>query len=138
MERRAAVDPLDGGRRAHPAAPPRVAGVHPRATDRLRPFMREVVNGLVDAVRRRAGGASSSPTSASRIPIPIICELLGAPKEDWKLFSGWATDIFRIFNNDIANDLARIEAAMRRARRLRAGDGRGAAQPSRPTTCSAT
>ena len=45
-------------------------------------------------------------------PIPIICELLGAPTEDWKLFSGWATDIFRIFNNDIANDLVRIKAAM--------------------------
>jgi cytochrome P450 len=45
-------------------------------------------------------------------PIPIICELLGAPKEDWRLFSGWATDIFRIFNNDIANDLDAIETAM--------------------------
>src|SRR5581483_8134271 len=44
-------------------------------------------------------------------PIPIICELLGAPKEDWKLFSQWATDIFRIFNNDILNDRHRIQAA---------------------------
>ncbi|MEY2426882.1 MAG: hypothetical protein QOI61_2454, partial [Actinomycetota bacterium] len=44
-------------------------------------------------------------------PIPIICELLGAPKEDWKLFSNWATDIFRIFNNDFENDQVLIERA---------------------------
>jgi cytochrome P450 len=44
-------------------------------------------------------------------PIPIICELLGAPKEDWKLFSSWATDIFRIFNGDLVNDMPLIEAA---------------------------
>ena len=37
--------------------------------------------------------------------------MLGAPKEDWKLFSNWATDIFRIFNNDLANDLPLIDAA---------------------------
>src|SRR6202042_1124587 len=36
---------------------------------------------------------------------------LGAPPEDWKLFSGWATDIFRIFNNNLAEDLPFIERA---------------------------
>ena len=58
------------------------------------------------------------------VPFRVICELLGAPKEDWKLFSGWATDIFRIFNNDVANDLAAIETAMDELddyARLRAG-----------------
>ena len=50
-------------------------------------------------------------TSASPIPIPIICELLGAPKEDWRQFSAWATDIFRIFNQNLAEDLPLIEAA---------------------------
>jgi cytochrome P450 len=44
-------------------------------------------------------------------PIPIICELLGAPKADWKLFSAWATDIFRIFNDDLVNDLPLIKTA---------------------------
>ncbi|MGI8492859.1 MAG: cytochrome P450, partial [Acidimicrobiales bacterium] len=43
--------------------------------------------------------------------IPIICELLGAPKQDWKLFSQWATDIFRIFNSDLVNDLPQINRA---------------------------
>jgi cytochrome P450 len=37
-------------------------------------------------------------------PIPIMCELLGAPKEDWKLFSRWAADLLRIFNGNLNED----------------------------------
>ena len=83
----------------------------PRATERLRPFMREVIDGLVDQVAAQ-GACDLVEDVCEPYPIPIICELLGAPKEDWKLFSGWATDIFRIFNNDVANDLSAIETAM--------------------------
>lgn len=84
----------------------------PRASDRLRPFMREVVNELVDTVAGR-GACELVGDVCEPYPISIICELLGAPKEDWKLFSSWAIDIFRIFNNDVANDQAAIETAMR-------------------------
>jgi cytochrome P450 len=83
----------------------------PRATDRLRPFMRRVIDDLVDPVAG-AGRCDLVADICEPYPIPIICELLGAPKEDWKLFSRWATDIFRIFNNDIATDRPAIEAAM--------------------------
>lgn len=83
----------------------------PKATDRLRPFMREVINGLVDDIADQ-GTCELVGDVCEPYPIPIICELLGAPKEDWKLFSGWATNIFRIFNNDIANDLPAIHTAM--------------------------
>ena len=82
----------------------------PRSADRLRPFMREVVGGLVDAVAP-SGRCELVDEICDPYPIPIICELLGAPKEDWKLFSRWATDIFRIFNSDLVNDLPIIEAA---------------------------
>ena len=54
---------------------------------------------------RHAASASFVADVCEPYPIPIICELLGAPEQDWKLFSGWATDIFRIFNNDLADDL---------------------------------
>jgi cytochrome P450 len=83
----------------------------PRATDRLRPFMRHVVNDLFDRVAD-TGHCELVADICEPYPIPIICELLGAPKEDWRLFSTWATNIFRIFNNDIANDLDAIETAM--------------------------
>jgi cytochrome P450 len=83
----------------------------PRAADRLRPVMRRVIGDLVDQVVAQ-GRCELVADVCEPYPIPIICELLGAPAEDWKLFSGWATDIFRIFNNDIATDLPRIKDAM--------------------------
>ncbi|MBV8957764.1 MAG: cytochrome P450, partial [Actinobacteria bacterium] len=82
----------------------------PKAADRLRPFMREVVGGLFDKVAAQ-GTCELVEDVCEPYPIPIICELLGAPKEDWKLFSQWATDIFRIFNDDLVNDLPIINAA---------------------------
>jgi len=48
---------------------------------------------------------------ARRYPIPIICGLLGAPREDWQLFSDWADDIFKVFTWNVANDAAVIMAA---------------------------
>jgi cytochrome P450 len=83
----------------------------PKATDRLRPFMREVIGELFDGVVE-SGRCELVGDICEPYPIPIICSLLGAPREDWKLFSAWATDIFRMFNNDIANDLPAIETAM--------------------------
>jgi hypothetical protein len=41
---------------------------------------------------------------AGRYPIPITCGLLGAPRQDWHLFSDWAEDIFKIFTWNVAND----------------------------------
>ena len=82
----------------------------PRAADRLRPFMAEVVDGLVDEVAPR-GRADIAVDICEPYPIPIICELLGAPKEDWKLFSRWATDVLRIFNGNLNEDLPVIMAA---------------------------
>jgi cytochrome P450 len=82
----------------------------PKAADRLRPFMREVVGGLVDEIAHR-GRCELVADVCEPYPIPIICELLGAPKEDWKLFSRWATDIFRIFNGNLQHDLPIINAA---------------------------
>lgn len=79
----------------------------PRSADRLRPFMREVMNELIDPF---AADGSCEFVSAvcEPYPIPIICELLGAPKEDWEEFSYWATAIFQIFNDDIADHVEEI------------------------------
>lgn len=84
----------------------------PRSTEKLRPFMRSVMADLVaDAAVK--GRCELVGDICEPYPIPIICELLGAPREDWKLFSGWATDIFRLFNQDLSNDTPRIKTATR-------------------------
>lgn len=84
----------------------------PRAADRLRPFMREVVDGLVDRVAP-TGRADVAVDICEPYPIPIICELLGAPKEDWQLFSRWAEDVLRIFNGTVLDELELIKQAQR-------------------------
>ena len=82
----------------------------PRSADRLRPFMREVVNDLVDNVAS-SGRADIAVDICEPYPIPIICELLGAPREDWKLFSRWAEDVLRIFNGNVLEELDVIKRA---------------------------
>ena len=54
----------------------------PKQADKLRPFMREVVGGLVDAFSS-AGRCELVADVCEPYPIPVVCELLGAPKEDW-------------------------------------------------------
>jgi cytochrome P450 len=82
----------------------------PAAADRLRPFMRDVVGELLDGIVDE-GNCDFVERVCQPYPIPIICELLGAPRGDWELFSGWATDIFKVFNQNLAEDLPAIQAA---------------------------
>ena len=82
----------------------------PRSADRLRPFMSEVVNDLVDNVAS-TGRADVAVDICEPYPIPIICELLGAPREDWQLFSRWAEDVLRIFNGNVLEELDIIKRA---------------------------
>ena len=59
----------------------RVAGpaFSPRHADALRPFMRQVVNDLVDRFAD-TGEADIATDFCEPYPIPIICELFGAPQ----------------------------------------------------------
>jgi cytochrome P450 len=82
----------------------------PASANRLRPFMREVISELVDKVAD-TGRCELVADVCEPYPIPIVCELLGAPREDWKLFSAWATDIFKIFNQSLIEDMPAIERA---------------------------
>jgi len=82
----------------------------PAAADRHRPAMRRVITELL-APHLDAGRIELVAEVCEPYPIPIICEVLGAPAEDWRLFSDWATGIFKIFNGNLAVDLPDIEAA---------------------------
>ena len=82
----------------------------PRATGQLHTTISAVINQLVD--RHAAGGCCEVVNDiARRYPIPIICALLGAPAEDWQLFSDWTDDIFKVFSWNATEDLNTILAA---------------------------
>jgi cytochrome P450 len=82
----------------------------PRSADRLRPFMRQVVNSLLDPVAA-SGQSEVVRDICEPYPIPIICELLGAPPEDWQLFSRLASDVLRIFSPTLSEELDIVMAA---------------------------
>lgn len=75
----------------------------PRATERLRATIVHVITQLVE--RQTVRGRCDVVTDIARqYPIPIICALIGAPAEDWELFSDWTDDIFKAFSWNVANE----------------------------------
>jgi cytochrome P450 len=69
----------------------------PRATSHLQETIRDVVNELIDRVA--ADGRCDVVTDiAYPYPTPIICALIGAPRDDWQLFADWTEEIFKAFN----------------------------------------
>ena len=82
----------------------------PKAADRLRPFMRTVIDRLVDPVAP-TGRTDLVADVCEPYPIPIICELLGAPESDWQLFSRLAADVLRVFNGTLLDELEIVIAA---------------------------
>src|ERR1700751_5559321 len=82
----------------------------PRSTGRLRATIVDVITELVD--RHAPRGRCEVVTDIAReYPIPIICALLGAPPEDWELFSDWTNDIFKVFSWNAAEGAPAILAA---------------------------
>jgi cytochrome P450 len=82
----------------------------PRAVDRMRASCVEVINELMDPVAA-VGRCDFVAEVANPYPIPIICAMLGAPRDDWPLFSRWAADISRVFGGNVAeHGIAILEA----------------------------
>jgi len=82
----------------------------PRGAERLRTLIVEVITGLVDPLTT-VGHCDVVSDIARRYPTPVICALLGAPPEDWQLFSDWTDDTKKIFDWNVANDGPAILAA---------------------------
>jgi cholest-4-en-3-one 26-monooxygenase len=62
-------------------------GFTPRMIGRMEPHVRELARGIVDAVARK-GECDFVTEVAAELPLLVIAELLGVPREDrWKLFS---------------------------------------------------
>jgi cytochrome P450 len=84
----------------------------PRTVARLHDAMVEVMNDLVDQIAA-AGRCDVVADLARPYPVPIICALLGAPREDWERFSSWADDIFKAFS--FSADIRQLEQVIMRA-----------------------
>ena len=68
----------------------------PRAVGRLDTTITEIITELTDPLVD-AGRSEVVEDIARPYPVPVIAELLGAPREDAKLFSAWADDFFKLF-----------------------------------------
>ncbi|MDT5222568.1 MAG: hypothetical protein QOF15_4673 [Mycobacterium sp.] len=73
----------------------------PKAAARMRTACTDVITELVGQYAG-AGRCDMVADIAQPYPIPIICALLGAPREDWQLFSAWACDISKAFGANVA------------------------------------
>jgi cytochrome P450 len=82
----------------------------PRAITRLHTVVQQTATGLVDALAATGSGDIVGDISRP-YPTPIICALLGAPPQDWNLFSAWADAIMKIFDWNLVHDGPIIEAA---------------------------
>jgi cytochrome P450 len=69
----------------------------PRAVQRLHATIVDVIDEIVEPVSRQ-GHCDIVADVARPYPVPIICALLGAPREDWQQFSVWTDQIFKAFS----------------------------------------
>jgi cytochrome P450 len=84
----------------------------PRAAERLRTTCSDIIAELVDN-HADTGRCHVVADIARQYPIPIICAMLGTPRDDWYLFSDWADDIFKVFDWNVVNDEPDILRAWR-------------------------
>ncbi len=77
--------------------------------DQLRPFIRARTAELAGTL----DGADFVAAFSNRLPLAVMCELLGVPAEDYDVFSQWTGDIGMIFGLAAGGDTAaRVERAV--------------------------
>ncbi|RIK05068.1 MAG: cytochrome P450 [Acidobacteria bacterium] len=84
----------------------------PHAVEAMRPRIEEIVDDLLDAAREK-GEVDLIADLAYPLPVTVISEMLGVPKEDSDRFRKWSDDLARSLDPDFAvtDTSARDEAA---------------------------
>ncbi|MFG1606465.1 cytochrome P450 [Actinoplanes sp. NPDC049265] len=81
----------------------------PRTIDGLRPYIRARAEELAETVDQ----ADFVDAFANRLPLAVMCELLGVPAADYDTFSVWTSDIGLVFGLAAGGDTAaRVERAV--------------------------
>jgi cytochrome P450 len=84
----------------------------PRTVEQLRPFIRTTAERLADEIAA-AGEVEFVDAFANRLPLEVMCELLGVPSADYDTFSVWTSDIGLVFGLAAGGDTAaRVERAV--------------------------
>ena len=78
----------------------------PRAIEKLRPRVEEIVTELLDAVADK-GTMDVIEDLAFPLPVMVICEMLGVPAEDRDLLKGWSDEIVLTLGAVPSNDAVR-------------------------------
>ena len=89
-----------------------------KAVESLRPRVQEIVNELLDAAEAK-GEMDAIGEFAYPLPVAVICEMLGVPKEDQPIFSTWSEVLARSLDPDIAlppEELKAREQAIKESR----------------------
>jgi len=71
----------------------------PRTMERLRPHVAELADGMLDDVD--PAGFDLISALGFPLPVTVICELLGIPAEDRRLFGPWSSDASRMLDADL-------------------------------------
>jgi cytochrome P450 len=84
----------------------------PRTVSNLQPFVRATVERLTDRLRM-VETCEFVEDFATSLPLAVMCQLLGVPKEDYEVFRDWTIDIGLVFSLAHGGDIpARVEAAV--------------------------
>jgi len=82
----------------------------PRAVERLRPRVAEIVDQLLDAATADGPTFDVMADLAEPLPVIVICELLGVPAEDQAQFKPWSSTVSRLIDPDVTP--AMVEQAL--------------------------
>jgi cytochrome P450 len=83
------------------------AAFSPSRQEAWRPIVQRIVDGLLDAVAAAGSPGDLVEGFAGILPIQVMCELMGVPARDLRLFHDW-TAVF--FNVDAASTAERLRA----------------------------
>lgn len=94
-----------------------------RRLEQMREGVRELVNKLLDDMVANGDSADLVEDLARPLPVTVICDLLGVPKEDHKIFSEWTQalvsdatakgDVLDVYGDQLDNYVAGLVAQRR-------------------------
>ena len=71
-----------------------------KTVEAMRPRIQEIVDELLDKVEAK-GSMEAIGDLAYPLPVAVICEMLGVPKEDQPIFGGWSVELAKSLDPSI-------------------------------------